>query len=97
MNGDIAIVGIGCRLPGGANSPDSFWRLLRDGIDAITEMPADGFDLDRLFDPDASQPGKMYTRWAGSWMRSMASIPRSSACRRARSSASIRSIDSCSK
>ena len=35
----IAIVGIGCRLPGGANSAEQFWELLRDGRDAISEMP----------------------------------------------------------
>jgi hypothetical protein len=35
----IAIVGIGCRLPGGANDPESFWDLLRNGMDAIREVP----------------------------------------------------------
>jgi hypothetical protein len=37
----IAIIGIGCRFPGGANDPERFWRLLREGVDAITEVPAD--------------------------------------------------------
>ncbi len=36
----FAIVGIGCRFPGGANSPAAFWALLRDGVDAIKELPA---------------------------------------------------------
>ncbi|MDE3155804.1 MAG: LLM class flavin-dependent oxidoreductase [Acidobacteriota bacterium] len=42
--GPIAIVGIGCRLPGGAHGPEAFWRLLRDGVDAIGEVPADRWD-----------------------------------------------------
>ena len=37
----IAIVGIGCRFPGGANSPEAYWRLLLDRVDAIREVPAD--------------------------------------------------------
>jgi len=37
----IAIIGIGCRFPGGANSPEAFWKLLRDSVDAITEVPED--------------------------------------------------------
>ena len=41
----IAIVGIGCRFPGGADSPEAFWRLLRDGVDAIREIPAERFDV----------------------------------------------------
>src|ERR1044072_9959108 len=40
----IAITGIGCRFPGGANDPESFWQLLRDGVDAITEVPHTRWD-----------------------------------------------------
>ena len=36
----IAIVGMGCRLPGGVTDPEAFWRLLRDGVDAVREVPA---------------------------------------------------------
>src|SRR5680860_145406 len=61
----IAIVGIGCRLPGGADTPERYWRLLRDGVDAITEVPPDRFDLDDVFDPDPAAPGKIYSRWGG--------------------------------
>ncbi|WP_435103793.1 amino acid adenylation domain-containing protein [Arhodomonas sp. AD133] len=62
---DVAIVGIGCRFPGGADSPNAFWTLLCDGVDAIGEMPRDRFDLDALYDPDPAAPGKIYTRRGG--------------------------------
>src|ERR1700743_2832367 len=61
----IAIVGIGCRFPGGVTDPKSFWRLLRDGVDAITEIPSDRIDIDTYFDPRPALPGKMSTRWGG--------------------------------
>ena len=60
----IAIIGIGCRFPG-ANDPAAFWRLLRDGVDAIREVPADRFDQNAFYDPDPATPGKMNTRWGG--------------------------------
>ncbi len=61
----IAIVGIGCRFPGGARGPDAFWRLLIDGFDAIREVPADRWDVERYFDADPDTPGKMCTRFGG--------------------------------
>ncbi len=61
----IAIIGIGCRFPGGADSPQTFWRLLLDGVDAITEIPRDRFDLDVFFDPRPATPGKVSTRYGG--------------------------------
>ncbi len=61
----IAIVGIGCRFPGGANSPESFWRLMRDGVDAITEVPAERWALPSFYDPKPVTPGKINTRWGG--------------------------------
>ena len=61
----VAVIGIGCRLPGGANDPESFWRLLHDGVDAIRDMPEDRWDVDAYFDPDPEAPGKMSTRWGG--------------------------------
>jgi len=61
----IAIVGIGCRYPGGADSPDSFWRLLCSGADAVTEVPADRWDIAGWYDEDRNSPGKMSTRWGG--------------------------------
>ena len=61
----IAVIGIGCRFPGGADGPDGFWRLLSDGVDAITEVPPDRWDLARYYDPDPDAPGKMNTRHGG--------------------------------
>ncbi len=60
----IAIIGIGCRFPG-ANNPEAFWHLLQDGVDAITEVPPDRWDVDALYDPEPATPGKMNTRWGG--------------------------------
>ena len=64
-NVPIAIVGIGCRLPGGITDTESYWSLLRSGTDAITEIPADRWDVDAYFDPDPDAPGKMITRYGG--------------------------------
>ncbi len=61
----IAIVGMGCRYPGGADAPESYWRLLRDGIDATSEVPADRWDGDAYYDPDPAAVGKMVTRRGG--------------------------------
>ena len=61
----IAVVGIGCRFPGSVTGPDSFWRLLVDGGDAISEVPADRWDADAFYDPDPLAPGRMTTNWGG--------------------------------
>ena len=58
----IAVVGMGCRFPGGADTPESFWRLLRQGVDAVTEVPPDRWDVDAFYDPDPDSPGRMYAR-----------------------------------
>jgi acyl transferase domain-containing protein len=59
----IAIVGLGCRLPGGVRDAASFWTLLAKGVDAVTEVPADRWDAAALYDPDPRTRGKMSTRW----------------------------------
>ncbi|WP_341889823.1 type I polyketide synthase [Variovorax sp. YR752] len=64
----IAIVGIGCRFPQGADTPEAFWELLRSGTDAVTEVPPERWDVDAFYDPDPDKPGKSYTRW-GSFVR----------------------------
>ncbi|MGI9180911.1 MAG: type I polyketide synthase, partial [Longimicrobiaceae bacterium] len=61
----IAVIGLACRFPGRANGPDAFWRLLRDGVDAVTEIPPSRFDIEEHFDADPDAPGKSYSRWGG--------------------------------
>ncbi len=61
----IAIVGMGCRFPGGADDPESFWDLLHNGVDAIREIPADRWNAEALYDSDPDAPGRMATRWGG--------------------------------
>ncbi|WP_249039727.1 non-ribosomal peptide synthetase/type I polyketide synthase [Archangium gephyra] len=60
----IAIIGLGCRFPG-ARDPRAFWKLLRDGVDAISQVPPDRWDIEAFYDPDPSAEGKMSTRWGG--------------------------------
>ncbi|QRK05997.1 acyltransferase domain-containing protein [Archangium violaceum] len=60
----IAILGMACRFPG-ADSPEAFWRLLRDGVDATSEVPPERWDVDAWYDPDPNAPGKAYTRRGG--------------------------------
>ncbi len=60
----IAVIGLGCRFPG-ANHPGEFWDLLCRGVDAISEVPADRWDVEAFYDPKPATPGKMNTRWGG--------------------------------
>ncbi|MCD0450493.1 thioester reductase domain-containing protein [Actinocorallia sp. API 0066] len=61
----VAVVGVGCRLPGGVVDADSFWDLLASGRSGIGEVPADRWDLGVYFDPDPDAPGRMYARHGG--------------------------------
>ncbi|MEV4225492.1 beta-ketoacyl synthase N-terminal-like domain-containing protein, partial [Streptomyces bobili] len=62
----IAVVGMGCRFPGGASSPDELWELVRSGRDAVSGLPRDrDWDLDNLFDPDPETSGRTYVRQGG--------------------------------
>lgn len=61
----IAIVGIGCRLPGGANSPDAFWRNLCGGVNAVREIPSNRWNIDKFYDPEPGKPGKSISKWGG--------------------------------
>ncbi len=60
----VAIVGMACRFPGASNL-DAYWRVIRDGIDATSEIPSTRWDVEAFFDPTGEQAGKMSVRWAG--------------------------------
>lgn len=61
----IAIVGMGCRFPGGADTPDKLWQLLRNRHDAITEIPSDRWSLETFYHNKPATPGKISTRYGG--------------------------------
>lgn len=61
----IAIIGIGCRLPGGVKDPESFWNLLREGVDAISEIPKDRWNTNNLYDSEREKLGKTYVHQGG--------------------------------
>ncbi|KHK54535.1 beta-ketoacyl synthase [Burkholderia sp. A9] len=65
MNKQIAIIGMACRFPGGVESPDDFWQLLRDQRDAVTAIPPDRFGTAFYQHPSKREPGKSYTFAAG--------------------------------
>ncbi|NEO53119.1 MAG: acyltransferase domain-containing protein [Okeania sp. SIO3B5] len=58
----IAIIGIGCRFPGGVDSPDTYWKFLKEAKDVRTEIPRNRWDIDRYYDPDPDVPDKIYVR-----------------------------------
>ncbi|MEZ0355728.1 sulfolipid-1 biosynthesis phthioceranic/hydroxyphthioceranic acid synthase [Mycobacterium sp. SA01] len=59
----IAVVGMACRLPGGIDSPHKLWEALLDGADLVTEVPADRWDADDLYDPEPGVPGRSVSKW----------------------------------
>src|SRR5262245_53041643 len=59
----IAVIGMACRFPG-ADTPEAFWKLLYDGVDRVTEVPAERWDVDAYYDPVPGTPGKTYVRTA---------------------------------
>jgi acyl transferase domain-containing protein len=60
-NAPIAVIGMGCRFPGGANDPQSFWDLMENGIDAIVEAPIDRWDIGKYTEKQPDLP----LRWGG--------------------------------
>ena len=60
----IAIVGLSCRFPGAGSARD-YWHLLRDGRDAVTEVPGERWDKHAFLDPDPASPGKMTAAYGG--------------------------------
>src|SRR5580704_16786342 len=61
----IAIIGIGCRFPGGVNDTESFWKLLAEGREAVSEVPPDRWNVERFFDTEPGLPGKSIARRGG--------------------------------
>ncbi|MBF0426015.1 MAG: aminotransferase class III-fold pyridoxal phosphate-dependent enzyme, partial [Magnetococcales bacterium] len=64
-NEPIAIIGMSCRFPGGADDPERFWQLLASGSDAISEVPPDRWDAAAWHHVDPDAPGKINTRFGG--------------------------------
>ncbi|EAU62511.1 type I polyketide synthase, partial [Stigmatella aurantiaca] len=61
----IAIIGMGCRLPGGASTPEAFWKLLDSGADAVSRAPSDRWGKDPYDRGDAATPEQQSARWGG--------------------------------
>ncbi|CAG6397096.1 acyltransferase domain-containing protein [Streptomyces cocklensis] len=61
----VAVVGVGCRFPGGVTDAASYWSMLLGGTDGVGEIPADRWDHRRFYDEEAGRPGKVYTRSGG--------------------------------
>jgi acyl transferase domain-containing protein/NAD(P)-dependent dehydrogenase (short-subunit alcohol dehydrogenase family)/SAM-dependent methyltransferase/acyl carrier protein len=61
----VAVIGLGCRTPGGVDSPTALWKLLAEGVDAIEVVPPNRWDADAFYDPRPETPGKANTKWGG--------------------------------
>ncbi|MGN6335756.1 sulfolipid-1 biosynthesis phthioceranic/hydroxyphthioceranic acid synthase [Mycobacterium sp.] len=67
----VAVIGMGCRLPGGIDSPELLWEALVRGDDLITEIPPDRWDVDEYYDPEPGVPGRSVSKW-GSFLDDVA-------------------------
>ncbi len=61
----IAIIGMGCRLPGGVENPRDFWRLLSEGRSAIREIPSTRWGLEGFYDPEPDKASRSVSKWGG--------------------------------
>ncbi len=59
----IAVIGMACRLPGGIDSPEQLWDTLLQGVDHVTEIPADRWDAEEYYDPEPGVPGRSVSKW----------------------------------
>lgn len=60
----IAVIGMGCRFPGGVDTPALFWQMLKEGRAALGPIPASRWDHAAWYDPNPDVPGKSYVRAA---------------------------------
>lgn len=65
MQEPLALIGIGCRFPSGADSPSEFWKMLCAGTDAIQEIPSNRWKIAAHYDPMPGRPGKSISKWGG--------------------------------
>ncbi len=63
-NEKIAVVGMACRFPGGCNTPEAYWKFLKEGKDAAIDIPKDRWNVDEYYDAVHGTPGKMYVKKA---------------------------------
>jgi acyl transferase domain-containing protein len=61
----IAVIGMSCRFPGEGSNPEAFWKMLTEGVDAISEVPRQRWDIEKYFDANPNTPGKTYSRVGG--------------------------------
>lgn len=61
---EIAVIGISCRFPG-ANNHYQFWENLKNGVDCVSEVPSERWDINQYYSPNIHAPGKTYCKWGG--------------------------------
>ncbi|RVU33970.1 SDR family NAD(P)-dependent oxidoreductase [Hwanghaeella grinnelliae] len=65
MTEEIAVISMSCRFPGGADSPEAFWENMLSGVDAISRVPEERFNIDRFYDANVRKNGESYTDKGG--------------------------------